>query len=45
MGHLDLAILIGGAKRVHPLTGGTQKVLPFLEGVLQDVSDLQFSHF
>ena len=31
MGHLELAKLIGGAKRFHPVTGGTQKVLPFLE--------------
>ena len=37
-----LAIAMWGAKSFHPLKGGTQKVLPCLEGGLQKVSDLRF---
>ena len=41
-----LAILKGGAKNVHPLKDGAQKVLPWQGGGgAQKVSDTQFSHF
>ena len=38
-----IAIHRGSAKSCHPLIGGTLQFLPCLEGMVQNVSDPQFS--